>query len=347
MADSRQRKPRRRRDHPYMITTARTWRRRVLTALAILIVACGAWITASVMSGTIPSPIAVVRDAISERQDGTQDVQDSGTSDAETPSEGANGNDTATTSTASAETAQNACDTLNGYYEGLASQDASKLHAVGADVAASAVERGWLSMMHYTVGDIGTATADRLPDPAGTYAGSSLYRISDFYPSSGDRAITSDITGMTGLVGWIWYDQASNSWVIIDPTIPTTIYTPKATSTKMASSDGTTSVTVITDGALANPWWAWMQEAVTIATSSTVTVSKRQLDSGVTVTTTSGLVGTGVRNGTGTVTIVRGSTASFGTDKIGQTALQLTGDIAGVTIQTGGQDITPDIAVGE
>lgn len=342
-----QRAAKRRRNRPYMLTTPHTWRRRILTTIAIVLVIGGAWLTASVMSGAIPSPIAVIRDAIGGNGTAAQDTATDATSDAETPAADANEATTTATSTASMETPQNACNALNGYYEGLAAQDATKLHAVGADTAASAVERGWLSRMHYTVGNIGTATADRLPDSAGTYAGSTLYRIADFYPAAGDDAITSDITGKTGLVGWIWYDQTDNAWEIIDPTIPTAVYMPKATSTKMRNTDGNATVTINTDGALANPWWAWMQESVTIATGTTVTVSKRQLDTGVTITTTPGLIGSSIGSGTGTVTIVRGSTTSFGTEKIGQSALKLTGDIAGVTIQAGGQDITPDIAVGE
>lgn len=339
---------RRRRNRPYMLTTPHTWRRRVLTTIAIVLVIGGAWITASVMSGSIPSPIAVIHDAIYGNGTKAQDTATDATDGTETTAADASeATTTAATSTASMETPQNACDTLNGYYDGLAAQDATKLHAVGANAAASAAERGWLAKMHYTVGNIGTATADRLPDSAGTYAGSTLYRIADFYPTAGDDAITSDITGKTGLVGWIWYDQTNNAWEIIDPTIPTAVYMPKATSTKMRSADGNATVTIDTDGALANPWWAWMQETVTIATGTSVTVSKRQLDAGVTITTTPGFVGSSVGSGTGTVTIVRGGTTGFGTEKIGQQALKLTGDLAGVTIQAGGQDITPDIAVGE
>lgn len=338
---------RRRRNRPYMLTTPHTWRRRALTTIAIVLVIGGAWITASVMSGSIPSPIAVLRDTIGGNGKATQDAAGNDASDAEQPTADANNATTSATSTASMETPQNACNTLNGYYEGLAAQDATKLHAVGADAAASAAERGWLARMHYTVGNIGTATSDRLPDSAGTYAGSTLYRIADFYPTAGDDAITSDITGKTGLLGWIWYDQTNNAWEIIDPTIPTAVYMPKATSTKVRSTDGNAAVTIGTDGALANPWWAWMQETVTIATGTPITVSKRQLDTGVTITTTPRLVGSSIGSGTGTVTIVRGSTTGFGTEKIGQQALKLTGDLAGVTIQAGGQDITPDIAVGE
>lgn len=338
---------RRRRNRPYMLTTPRTWRRRVLTALAIVAVVSGAWITASVMSGSIPSPIAVIRDAIGSKRDAAQGHEANSKGDAKGKEGDANETTTNTASTASTETPQNACNALNGYYEGLAAQDASKLHAVGADSAASAAERGWLGRIHYAVGNIGTATADKFPDAAGTYAGGTLYRIADFYPGIGDDAITSDITGKTGLAGWIWYDQSSNAWEIIDPTIPTAVYTPKSTTTKTSSADGSTSVSVTTDGALANPWWAWMQETVTITTSSTANVGKRKLDAGVTVTTTPGLVGSSVGNGTGTVTIVRGNTTGYGTEKIGQPALKLTGSLAGVSVQAGGQDITPDIPVGE
>lgn len=338
----------RRRNRPYMLTTPRTWRRRVITAIAIVAVIGGAWITASVISGSIPSPIAVIRDAIGSKKDATHGHGTDAKGDA-TDKKGNAGDDTTANaaSTASTETPQNACNALNGYYEGLAAQDAAKLHSAGADSAASAAERGWLGRIHYTVGNIGTATADKFPDAAGTYAGSTLYRIADFYPGIGDDAITSDITGKTGLTGWIWYDQTNNAWEIVDPTIPTAVYTPKSTTTKMSSADGSTSVSMSTDGALANPWWAWMQETVTISTNATANVGKRKLDAGVTVTTTPGLVGSAVGNGTGTVTIVRGNTTEYGTEKIGQPALKLTGSLAGVSIQAGGQDITPDIPVGE
>lgn len=329
-----------------MLTTPRTWRNRIVTAVAIAIVAVGAWVTASVMSGAIPSPVAVIRDAMAARDDTAQEGAQDAVTGAESASEVPSGDDAGTAATASLETAQNACEVLDGYYDGLAAQDATRLHAVSAEAAASAAERGWLSRMHYAVGNIGRATADRLPAAAGTYAGSSLYRIADFYPGAGSDAITSDITGTTGLVGWIWFDQTDNSWEIIDPTIPTATYMPKATSTTMRSTDGGSSVTITTDGALANPWWAQMTETVSITTSSSVTVSKRQLDSGATVTTSAGLTGT-MRGGTGTVTITRGSTTGFGTDRIGQDALMLTGDMAGVTVTAGGQDITPDIAVAE
>ena len=336
---SRSKRPQRHKDSPYKLTTGGTWRRRVITLIVIIVVIAGAWITASVISGSIPSPIAVVRNAIA----GKDKRSDKGKRN-ENASNANTSNDSSSDrkETESNDTVAKADEVINSYYAALSSQDSNVLHQIGADAAASAIERDWLTRIHYAVNNIGQADATTMPTQAGTYAGEPIYQMSSFFSGGTDNTVTNDITGTTAVLGWIWFDQTTNAWHVVDPTIPTSISAPSSTTVTMKSSDGSSTVSVTSDGALSNPWYAWMQEQVNVTTSSTVTMTKQSLDSGITANIPSSLLGT--RGSTsGTVTIVRGVTSDFGIDKVGQDDLQLTGDMTAVKVQTDSQDITPSM----
>lgn len=332
-------KKRRKKNKPYKLTTVHTWRRRIVSLIVMLLVIAGIWITASVMSGAIPSPLSLLHqnDTSSNASTDTMSLLDTANT--------ATDNTAAATNTAaeSQDTAQQADEIINAYYKGLAANDSASLHAIGADDAASAIERGWLTRIHYTVNNVSTADADALPSSSDTYAGSTLYPVSAFMPAS-QATITSDITGTTPLSAWIWFNQESNTWQIVDPTIPTAIYMPKSTTTTMKNSDGTAQATVTTQGALANPWWAYMTEDISINTSSTVKLTKNKFDNGITANIPASLNGT-TSSTSGTITIYRGNLSSFSPSKIGQSALKMTGNMTAISIETSTQDITPDMEI--
>lgn len=325
---------RRKRNQPYKITTAGTWGRRIASTFLLIIVIIIVWLILSVMSGALPSPIELVSGVLEDTTDQTEQeevtVPDTTQDDVETQQ--------------SNDTAKDATDTLNAYYDAITSNNTSRLHEIGADATASAIERGWLQRIDYQVTSTSQASADSFPSSVGTYAGNTLYSISDFYQDS-ENAIHSSVTGDTPREGWVYYDTMTNGWVIVDPTIPTATQTPKSSTVRLTSADRSTTVSITTQGALSNPWWSCLDESVEVTTSGTVTMTKRQFDGGVTMTVPSNLTGT-QGSQSGTIRIVRGNTSSFGTEKIGQEPLILDGDMAGITVTSGTQDVTPSLTIG-
>lgn len=330
---------RRRKDSPYKIVTAGTWARRVLCTVGCAVGVAGVWVLLSVMTGVLPSPW----DAISGACDNATSNGQVGDGD------DAVAGDEATSPASTGErkdTVEGATDTIASYYSALATNDASKLHEIGAIDAAKAIEQGWLARINYRVHDVGGPDAAALPRPVGEYAGNALYAISDFYSNGGNAAVSSDVTGDTGHVGWVYFDTMTGTWAIVDPTIPTSIQTPSTTSVSLSSTDGTSSVRLTSIGSLSNPWWAMASVSVMVKTSSSVSVTKAEFDDGVTVSYPDGLVGTIEGERMGDVTMVRGVTGGFPVDRIGQEPLVLTGDMCPCVLQTAEQNITPTFTFG-
>lgn len=330
---------RRRKNSPYKITTAGTWARRALSTIGCFIGIAGVWILLSVITGVIPSPWDAVSNANSNV---TVQEQDDDSNNVAKDNE-----DTDSTPTGERkDTVESATDMIASYYSALATNDASKLHDIGASDAATAIEQGWLSRINYRVNDTNRPDVTALPQSVCEYAGNALYAISDFYANDGDAVISSDVTGNTGHAGWIYFDTMTETWMIVDPTIPTSIQTPSTTSVSLSSTDGTSSVRLTSVGSLSNPWWARASVSVTVKTSSSVSVTKAKFDGGVTTTYPDGLIGTINGEYAGDVTIVRGVVGGFSTDRIGQESLVLTGDMCPCVLQTAEQNITPTFTFG-
>lgn len=264
----------------------------------------------------------------------------------------------------SKKTAQEAEKIIKRYYTALAYNDSSSLHSIGNEAAASAIERGWLSSIGYSV-DASKATnpdAQALPQRCGTYAGCDAYNISDFYSSDTSGAITSDVTGVTGCTGWIYYDEIKTEWIIADPTIPTSISSAEAPNVERSSLDSMVTVKMSSPGAYCNQWWAYTQLSVDISNASSdndVTVSAKKLDKGMTTNVPSELTSGVPRTPTGTssdgstvssanavCTVYRGETSNFNMDRIGGDALSIDGNICPVSIIYGDEDVSPVFTIG-
>lgn len=330
---------RRRKNSPYKIVTAGTWTRRALSTIGCIAGVAGVWVLLSVMTGIIPSPW----DAISNVDNNVASQEQASDND-----NVANDNVTAdsTSTVERKDTVENATNMIASYYSALATNDATKLHEIGASDAATAIEQGWLARINYRVNDTGRPGATALPQSVGEYAGNALYAIADFYANDGDAVVSSDVTGDMGHAGWIYFDSMTETWAIVDPTIPTSIQTPSTTSVSLSSTDGISSVRLTSVGSLSNPWWARASVSVTVKTSSAVSVTKAKFDGGITATYPGGLIGTVNGEYTGDVTIVRGVTSGFSTDRIGQESLVLTGDMSPCILQTAEQNITPTFTFG-
>ena len=281
-----------------------------------------------------------------------------------------------------------ATEAIGNYYTALANNNAGYLHEQGWDAAANAIELGWLPALEYKI-DITRlmpTKTDFLPNSVGTYAGCSLYAISDFYLEVPQGTISSIITGLTGPVGWIYYDPIKAHWQVVDPTIPTALYAPEATDVGRKSSDEQITTIMTSSGAFANPWWAYMALTVDITApnmNTPVAIAQKQLDAGVTSqipqslldglkpvqntqqqqqptdpnqqqnantnTITTQHLSTlpeGWVRASGIIIIQRGVLNNFSIDRIGQKAQQLDGNVVPITIQTPTEDITPVFLIG-
>ena len=177
---------------------------------------------------------------------------------------------------------------IKSYYSLLSQKKDEQLRNEGFETAANAMALGWFDAIGYSV-DAGTINpdVDEMPKPVGSYAGNDVYAISDFFTKSpGDKLVHSRITGDTGVVGWIYYDQMANKWFVIDPTIPSKIQAAASTQISRSSADGNVAVNVSTPGVFSNPWWSFSMVAVDVTSNSTeydVSISQREMDDGVTI----------------------------------------------------------------
>lgn len=316
----------------------------IVVAIAVVVVS---WVVMSVMTGAMPSPIEMVNDWRRSQGSSGAPAQVESVDSGSTQQAPVTIDDQSQTATSGNDTVDGVRDVLTMYYSALAANDSNKLRGIGASDAASAIDQGWLAGVGYRMNSIDTPSATSMPAPVGTYAGSPLYAIADFYASNPTDAIHTDATGDTPRVGWVWYDDVNGNWAIVDPTIPTAIQTPSSTTVTMASDDRTANVSVMSKGAYANAWWAWLSEAITISTTAPVTMSKVSFDKGVTVMLPNELNGTingGIASGSAIVT--RGSLSEFDLSRIGQNPYSLSGDMMACRIQTTSQDITPQLRIG-
>ena len=256
------------------------------------------------------------------------------------------------------------------YYAALAAKDPVGLRAVGADEAAKAAERGWLDGIGMVV-DASKTTPDHdgFPASVGLYAGCSIYRISDFFNSAPEKAVKTDVTGETSVLGWIYYNPMTSSWVIVDPCVPTAISATAAASVERASSDRTVSVKETCPGAFSNAWWCFARIDVEVANSSEkdpAFVVPATFDAGITLDVPGDLQGevapaiktTVTDSGSpvtaleptrkaGKCTIVRGITSNFNIDRIGAKPQTMDGDISPVRVEYLGENAAPILAIGK
>lgn len=192
------------------------------------------------------------------------------------------------TENASMNTPQYAREAISKYYTALATDDAAALHQQGNDGTAVAIENKWLNALDYAVdlGQLASPDVDAFPPAAGMWAGNTLYKIEDFYSRKPQNAITNDVTGKTGAVGWVYFDTVQGRWVIVDPTIPSAVSAPEGNKIEKFSSDRLVDVKAASSGALSNPWWSYAQIAVDISSTnreSGVSVTPKKFDEGITV----------------------------------------------------------------
>lgn len=268
---------------------------------------------------------------------------------------------------------------IAAYYGYLANSDADGLRNLGNDAAANAIQNKWTIGIDYKVDNSVQPDAKDMPSPIGKYAGCKLYNISDFFSTPPANSVHSTITGDTGYQGWIYYDQLETRWVIVDPTIPTSVQVPESGHVAKSSEDKKATVEMTGPGAYSNPWWAYTMVSVDVTSSSadaTITIQQKSLDNGITVsvpdTLTAGLSpivasnaqqgeqqntqqsqdtadmsqSSAVAKASGICIVYRGTTSGFTPDRIGQQALRIDCDITPVTISCGDEDITPIFAIG-
>lgn len=326
----------RKKNSPYKITTIGTWTRRIIHAIGIVVGVSTIWILLSIITGVLPSPwdyISHINNIMVQEKNKNNNTNK-------------NISNSLTSKEKNKNTVKNANKMISSYYSALAANDTSKLHEIGAGDAATAIEQGWLAKINYCVNKNNQPEAAELPKSVGEYAGNDLYSISDFYSNDSNDAVSSDATGNTGHVGWIYFDSMTETWTVVDPTIPTSIQTPSTTSVSLTSSDNTSSVRLTSIGSLSNAWWAKANINITIKTSSQITSTKTKFDGGITVTYPKNLIGTISGEQTGNVSISRGITDKFSIDRIGQDSLVLNGDMSPCILQTEGQNITPIFVFG-
>lgn len=185
-------------------------------------------------------------------------------------------------------TPQKAEETLVTYYNALASSDSEALRSIGADSAAAAVDNGWLAAMEYAVDTSKTSTpvATEMPASIGIWAGNNLYNIIDFYDGTKtDASVRNNITGLSNLVGWIYFDSTQGRWAIVDPTIPIETNAPEIPNLVKYSQDRLIDIKMSSVGSLSNPWWSYAQLNYDITSSdetSPVTIAEREFDNGIT-----------------------------------------------------------------
>lgn len=276
------------------------------------------------------------------------------------------------------DTVEEANKVIAAYYGYLANSDSDGLRNIGNDAAANAVQNKWTVGIDYRVDNSVQPDAKTMPEPIGKYAGCKLYNISDFFSNPPSNSVHSTVTGDTGYQGWVYYDPLDTKWVIVDPTIPTSVQVPESGHVAKSSEDRKATVEITGPGAYSNPWWSYTMVSVDVTSSSadaSVSVKQRTLDSGITVsipdTLTAGLSPVGAQNtqngtddsnggdteteqsqstavakASGICIIYRGSTSEFAPDRIGQQALRIDGDITPITVSCGDEDITPIFAIG-
>ena len=278
------------------------------------------------------------------------------------------------------DTVEEANKVIAAYYGYLANSDADGLRNIGNDAAANAVQNKWTVGIDYRVDNSVQPDAQAIPQPIGKYAGCKLYNISDFFLNPPANSVHSTVTGDTGYQGWVYYDPLDTKWVIVDPTIPTSVQVPESGHVARSSEDRKATVEISGPGAYSNPWWSYTMVSVDVTSSSadaSISVKQRTLDSGITVsipdTRNAGLspiaaqdaqqaAGDANQNGDGASSeqsqssavakasgiciIYRGSTSGFSPDRIGQQPLRIDGDITPITVSCGDEDITPIFAIG-
>lgn len=276
------------------------------------------------------------------------------------------------------DTVEEANKVIAAYYGYLANSDSDGLRSIGNDAAANAVQNKWTVGINYRVDNSVQPDAKDMPQPIGKYAGCKLYNISDFFSNPPSNSVHSTVTGDTGYQGWVYYDPLDTKWVIVDPTIPTSVQVPESGHVAKSSEDRKATVEITGPGAYSNPWWSYTMVSVDVTSSSadaSVSIKQRTLDSGITVsipdTLTAGLSPVGAQNtqngaddsnggdteteqsqstavakASGICIIYRGSTSEFAPDRIGQQALRIDGDITPITVSCGDEDITPIFAIG-
>lgn len=236
------------------------------------------------------------------------------------------------------------------YYDALSKGDTSTLRTSGFNTAANAIDQGWLSAIGYSVSQVVQPDVSQMPESVGTYAGNTVYAMSSFYTRAPESAVHSNVTGDTGYVGWMYYDTMTNAWVVVDPTIPTATQAAEDDRVTRRSSDGQVTVSVQSRGAVANPWWSQMSAQLSVESAQGVDAktSDRTLDNGITVSVTDTIRNQTV-NGSkaeGEFTLTRGVTSDFSSDRIGQPAQSIEGNIMPITVQTDGEDVTPVFTIG-
>jgi hypothetical protein len=186
-------------------------------------------------------------------------------------------------------TVEKAKETLVAYYNGLAASDSDMLRSIGADATAAAVDNGWIEAMGYAVDTSKTSApvATEMPADIGKWAGNNVYNIYDFYdPNAIQAAIRNNITGLTDVKGWIYFDTAQGRWAIVDPTIPTATNAAEIPKLEKFSQDRLIDIKMSSVGALSNSWWSYAQLNYEITNSNTttpVTIAQREFDEGMTV----------------------------------------------------------------
>lgn len=174
------------------------------------------------------------------------------------------------------------------YYQALADKNVKALRDMGANVAANAMNRGWLNNLDYRIDfeKVKHPDIDAFPQSQGLYAGCTLYKISDFYRNEPTDVIWTNATTMLGAVGWIYYDPINVKWVIADPSIPTGYASPTAENVKRVSANNEAEVELSCPGVYSNGWWAWAEFQVCVTNRSANTpirISTLKYDNGFTI----------------------------------------------------------------
>lgn len=268
---------------------------------------------------------------------------------------------------------------IAAYYGYLANSDADGLRNIGNDAAANAVQNKWTVGIDYKVDNSVQPDAKNMPNPIGKYAGCKLYNVSDFFSNPPVNSVHSTITGDTGYQGWVYYDQLETKWVMVDPTIPTSVQVPESGHVAKSSEDKKATVDITGPGAYSNPWWAYTMVSVDVTSSSSdasISVQQKSLDDGITISVPDSLTAglspvdnsqqnnqqdaanansntddtqsssSVVGKASGICIVYRGDTSNFTPDRIGQQALRIDGDITPITVSCGDEDITPIFAIG-
>ena len=220
------------------------------------------------------------------------------------------------------------------------------------------MDLGWLDSIHYLVdyGKLSSPASGGFPSSAGMYAGNVVYAISGFYPQGTDNALSSDVTGLTSVCGWIYFDSLRNTWVIADPMIPTAVSAPEYPRVQRNSEDSLVIVKASGAGVFANPWWSYSSLSVEVSLkdqNADVSMSPRSFDDGVTVTVPDTLKGLVPKAGqanagkaSGDCVVRRGEASGFSFTRIGAKPLVLDGDLFPLDVEYHDEDVSPYFAVG-